>query len=77
MCPNRLRTVAATTTTVPAPAPPATIADLLALKRPLVLAHTGGEDEFPGSTMFTMMPCGASSPASESVNASMACFDIE
>jgi glycerophosphoryl diester phosphodiesterase len=37
---------------VPAPLPPATIADLLALKRPLVLAHTGGEDEFPGSTMY-------------------------
>ena len=41
-----------TTTTVPAPPPPATIADLLALERPIVLAHTGGEDEFPGSTMF-------------------------
>ena len=41
-----------TTTTVPAPPAPATIADLLALERPLVLAHTGGEDEFPGSTMF-------------------------
>ena len=40
-----------TTTTVPAP-PPATIADLLGLKRPIVLAHTGGEDEFPGSTLF-------------------------
>jgi glycerophosphoryl diester phosphodiesterase len=38
-------------TTVPTP-PPATIADLLALKRPIVLAHTGGEDEFPGSTLF-------------------------
>ncbi len=34
------------------PAPPSTIAGLLALGRPIVLAHTGGEDEFPGSTMF-------------------------
>ena len=34
------------------PAGGATIADLLALGRPVVLAHTGGEDEFPGSTMF-------------------------
>ena len=41
-----------TTTTVPAPPAPATIAELLALKRPIVLAHTGGEDEFPGSTLF-------------------------
>ncbi len=45
-------TTSTTTTTVPAPPPAATIADLLALGRPLVLAHTGGEDEFPGSTMF-------------------------
>ena len=30
----------------------ATVADVLALGRPAVLAHTGGEDEFPGSTMF-------------------------
>ena len=45
-------TTSTTTTTIPAPPPAATVADLLALKRPLVLAHTGGEDEFPGSTMF-------------------------
>ena len=31
-----------------------TIADLLDLGRPVVLAHTGGEDEFPGSTMFAL-----------------------
>jgi glycerophosphoryl diester phosphodiesterase len=43
-------TVAATTTA--APAPPATVEDLLHLGRPIVLAHTGGEDEFPASTMF-------------------------
>jgi len=29
-----------------------TIDDVLALDRPVVLAHTGGEDEFPGSTMY-------------------------
>ena len=43
-------TTVAPTTTVAAHAE--TIADLLALGRPIVLAHTGGEDEFPGSTMF-------------------------
>jgi glycerophosphoryl diester phosphodiesterase len=43
-------TTTATTTTVVEPR--ATIADLLGLGRPIVLAHTGGEDEFPGSTMF-------------------------
>jgi glycerophosphoryl diester phosphodiesterase len=42
-------TVAPTTALV---AQAATVADLLALGRPIVLAHTGGEDEFPGSTMF-------------------------
>jgi glycerophosphoryl diester phosphodiesterase len=47
-----------TSTTVPTPTTaassdaPRTIDDLLALGRPIVLAHTGGEDEFPGSTMF-------------------------
>ena len=29
-----------------------TIDDLLSLGRPVVLAHSGGEDEFPGSTMY-------------------------
>jgi glycerophosphoryl diester phosphodiesterase len=29
-----------------------TVTDLLALGRPIVLAHTGGEDAYPGSTMF-------------------------
>jgi glycerophosphoryl diester phosphodiesterase len=29
-----------------------TIDELLAVSRPIVLAHTGGEDRFPGSTMF-------------------------
>ena len=29
-----------------------TIDDLLALGRPVVLAHTGGEDRYPGSTMY-------------------------
>ena len=35
-----------------APARPATVDDLLHLGRPIVLAHTGGEDQFPASTMF-------------------------
>jgi glycerophosphoryl diester phosphodiesterase len=29
-----------------------TIDEVLAIDRPIVLAHTGGEDRFPGSTMF-------------------------
>ena len=46
--------VATSSTATPRPpAPPPTIAGLLALGRPIVLAHTGGEDEFPGSTMFS------------------------
>ena len=45
-------TAPATTTSTTTPAAGATIAELLALGRPVVLAHTGGEDEFPGSTMF-------------------------
>jgi glycerophosphoryl diester phosphodiesterase len=35
-----------------APSPAATVADLLNRGRPVVLAHTGGEDEFPGSTLY-------------------------
>jgi glycerophosphoryl diester phosphodiesterase len=50
-------TEAATTTTTAAAttvaaAKAATIKDLLALKRPIVLAHAGGEDQFPHSTLF-------------------------
>jgi poly(3-hydroxybutyrate) depolymerase/glycerophosphoryl diester phosphodiesterase len=47
-------TPAATTTptTTPAPKYPATIQELLHLPRPIVLAHTAGEDNFPASTMF-------------------------
>ena len=41
-----------TTTAVPAPRYAATIDALLHLGRPIVLAHTGGEDNFPGSTMY-------------------------
>jgi len=51
--------VPATVATVPDAAAPApfdqsavTVDDLLQLGRPVVLAHTAGEDEFPGSTMF-------------------------
>ncbi|MEQ1873908.1 MAG: glycerophosphodiester phosphodiesterase family protein [Ilumatobacteraceae bacterium] len=44
---------ATTTSTIPAPPPrPQTIDELLNLGRPIVLAHTAGEDEFPGSTLF-------------------------
>jgi glycerophosphoryl diester phosphodiesterase len=46
-------TVAPVAAVVVAPASGAsTIADLLALDRPVVLAHAGGEDEFPHSTPF-------------------------
>ncbi len=52
-------TAPATTTTLPATTttePPArfatTIDELLAIKRPIVLAHTAGEDEFPASTLY-------------------------
>ena len=31
---------------------PQTIADLLDLRRPVVLAHTGGEDQYPGGTLY-------------------------
>jgi len=41
-----------TTAPTTAPTRPATVDDLLHLGRPIVLAHTGGEDEFPASTMF-------------------------
>lgn len=42
-----------TTSTIPAPPPrPQTIDELLNIGRPIVLAHTAGEDEFPGSTLF-------------------------
>jgi glycerophosphoryl diester phosphodiesterase len=51
VAPTTSSTAAAPTTTATAPAA-RTIADLLALGRPIVLAHTGGEDAYPGSTMF-------------------------
>lgn len=41
-----------TTGAVVSPTPARTVAELLALGRPLVLAHTGGEDAYPGSTMY-------------------------
>ncbi len=41
-----------TNSTAPAREYAATIDELLALGRPIVLAHTAGEDEFPGSTLF-------------------------
>ncbi|MEY4175477.1 MAG: hypothetical protein RI900_2642 [Actinomycetota bacterium] len=46
-------TAAATTTTTEPPRTyAATIDELLAIGRPIVLAHTAGEDEFPASTLF-------------------------
>jgi poly(3-hydroxybutyrate) depolymerase/glycerophosphoryl diester phosphodiesterase len=42
----------ATTTTSPSPTYAATIDELLHLPRPIVLAHTGGEANFPASTLF-------------------------
>ena len=41
-----------TTSTIPAAQRPQTIDELLHLGRPIVLAHTAGEDQFPGSTLF-------------------------
>ncbi len=41
-----------TTTTEPPVTYAATIDDLLNIGRPIVLAHTAGEDEFPASTLF-------------------------
>lgn len=37
---------------VPFDQPATTIDELLALGRPIVIAHTGGEDAYPGSTMY-------------------------
>ena len=45
-------TEAPTTTAEPAPTYAATIDELLNLGRPIVLAHTAGEDNFPASTLF-------------------------
>jgi glycerophosphoryl diester phosphodiesterase len=49
------------------PAAPPTIDELLGLGRPLVLAHTAGEDEFPASTLFAF---------SESVKAGVDMLDF-
>lgn len=45
-------TAAATTSTQPPRVYAATVDELLAIGRPIVLAHTAGEDEFPASTLF-------------------------
>lgn len=68
-------TSAAAPTTVASTAPPdtsaalrpLTIDELLDLERPLVLAHTAGEDEFPASTLFAF---------SESVKAGVDMLDF-
>ena len=60
-------TEAVTTTTEPAPQYAATIDDLLAIGRPIVLAHTAGEDEFPASTLYGF---------SESVKAGVDMLDL-
>ena len=60
--------IATTTSTIPAPpARPQTIDELLNLGRPIVLAHTGGEDQYPGSTLFSF---------SESVNDGVDMLDL-
>lgn len=45
-------TLPATSTTEPPARYAATIDDLLAFSRPIVLAHTAGEDQFPASTLY-------------------------
>ncbi len=45
-------TAAPAPTVSPGPTELLTIDELLALGRPIVLAHTAGEDEFPASTLF-------------------------
>lgn len=45
-------TTEAPTTTAAAPTYAATIDELLAIGRPIVLAHTAGEDAYPASTLF-------------------------
>jgi len=51
--PPTTETSETTETTEPASAYAATIDELLALGRPIVLAHTGGEDAYPGSTLYS------------------------
>lgn len=60
-------TAEVTTTTAPPETYPQSIDELLTLGRPIVLAHTGGEDEFPGGTLFGF---------SESVNAGVDMLDM-
>jgi len=50
--PAAVTTAPATTTTEPLARYAATIDELLAIERPIVLAHTAGEDQFPASTLF-------------------------
>ncbi len=69
-------TAAATTSSPPSTPPPTaavapkpkTVKDLLALNRPVVLAHAGGEDQFPHSTLFAF---------GESMNANVDMLDLD
>ncbi len=56
--PTTVAATSAASSTAPASTAPAvhyaaTIDELLSLGRPIVLAHTGGEDAYPGSTLFS------------------------
>ena len=64
---NTAADTTAPATTEPARQYAATIDELLSLGRPIVLAHTGGEDAYPGSTLFAF---------GESVNAGVDMLDL-
>jgi glycerophosphoryl diester phosphodiesterase len=53
-----------------------TIDELLALQRPIVLAHTGGEDRFPGSTMFAFRNSVATGVDALDLNVTLSADDV-
>jgi glycerophosphoryl diester phosphodiesterase len=68
---------------LPATAPPApfdqsatTVDEVLALDRPVVLAHTGGEDRFPGSTMFAFRNSAAAGVDVLDLNVTLSADDV-
>jgi glycerophosphoryl diester phosphodiesterase len=65
----------APTTTVPIP-DPITIDRLLALDRPIVLAHTAGEDEFPASTPFAFAESAAANVDMLDMNVLLTADDV-